>query len=372
MRNKIVIICHEPLTKRIRSNFYIDDLIQAGFVLEYWDVSQYVFPGINLIDQVEEPYIIHFNNLDSIRERLEKTNIDDTLFIVELFQDWKNRHLFKLLSDLGCFTIRIDMYGNTDLNVSFRDKVKHLDVKRIFAMVNRRIRLFSYGRYAKFYHIKGFDRLFSSSSKVIDKIDIHHPDYELHKKSELLYAKKEDVIVFLDVFFPLHPDLLYMVKVQKVSAENYRRSLNRFFDLIEDKYKLPVVIAAHPKADYTGGEFGNRKIIKGETVRLVRESAFVLLHSSNSVAFAILNDKPFELITNKEYNKISYLRNVQKKLGIVLDKPIYDIDKLDIRDFRPSKMDEAGRYRYVYSYLTSKNISELTNLEILLARFKTF
>ena len=50
---KIIIICHEPLTIRIRSNFYIEEYINTGFNVEYWDLSQAIYPGIKLADQLE-------------------------------------------------------------------------------------------------------------------------------------------------------------------------------------------------------------------------------------------------------------------------------------------------------------------------------
>ena len=60
---KIVMIGHEPLTKRTKSIFYIEDFIQAGVEFEYWDISQYIFPGMRLIKEVEAPYIRKFSQL---------------------------------------------------------------------------------------------------------------------------------------------------------------------------------------------------------------------------------------------------------------------------------------------------------------------
>ena len=51
--------------------------------------------------------------------------------------------------------------------------------------------------------------------------------------------------------------------------------MRRYFDYLEEKYGMPVVIAAHPKSDYSGGEFGNRSIIKYKTDDLVFNARMV-------------------------------------------------------------------------------------------------
>lgn len=203
-----------------------------------------------------------------------------------------------------------------------------------------------------------------------DRVPINHPDYEAFQKS-LAIESENNHIVFLDVFFPLHPDLVFMYRTQKVSAKCYQESLRSFFDKVEAKYNLPVVIAAHPKSNYNGSEFGDRKIVKGNTALLVRKAAIVFLHSSNSVSTVILNDKPFELITNAEYNKVALLRNSQKKLAHTLDKPIYNIDKIDVMDFEVNKLDTQIRNEYIYSYLTSEETKNALNADILITEFKS-
>lgn len=363
-------MCHEPLTDRIKSNFYIDDFIKDGWNIEYWDISQYIYPGIILSGQVNENYVIRLTSLEQIRVKLEQEDISNSIFVVEVIDRWSNRYFFKLLSDMQCYTVRIDMYGNTVLRMPFRDKLFHLGVRRIFKILNGRYESLQYKRFVTQNHVKGFDEIFSSSSLNSHRVPINHPDYEAYIKTKRV-EKRDDFIVFLDVFFPLHPDFSHMVKVNGISAETlktYRDSLNSFFKRIEDAYNLPIVIAAHPKADYTGEEFQNREIMKGGTADLVRKAAAVVLHSSNSVSYAILNDKPFELITNNDYCKVSYLNNVQKKLAWVLGKQIYNIDSLD-RDIQFSKMDPQLRHAYIYSYLTSKQTKDRINKDIILSHF---
>lgn len=368
MAKRIIIICHEPLTQKIKSNFFINDFICAGFDVEYWDVSQYIYPGINLVGEIQEVFIEKLNTYKQLKNNLDRIDVMQSIFIVEVIACWRNRAFFKLLSDKGCYTVRIDMYGNTILDVSFKDKLLHMEPRRIFKILDRQVKQLLYDKYAAYHHMKGFDKILSSSALMSGRIPINHPDYESYMESTV-YEKKDKYIVFLDVFFPFHPDLVYMIRMGAVSAKRYQESLNLFFKQLEQTYNLPVVIAAHPKADYTGQEFENRKIIKGDTVRLVREAALILLHASNSISYAILNNKPFELITNKEYNKVSYLTDAQRKLALALGKKVYNIDMLETKDFDASAMNASDRDKYIYSYLTSEETMNSTNRDIILFHF---
>lgn len=365
---RITIICHEPLTVRIKSNFYIDKFIDAGFELEYLDLSQVIYPGILLVDQLELPYVKRIDNLQMFQNALDLEDIKNTIFIVEVNYSWNNRYIFKMLSDRGCYIVRIDMYGNTVLKVPLKDKLTDISINRIPVILSRRIQQKRFDSFIKKNKVKGFDKIFSSSQFMDNRTPINHPDYEDFKKNLIVESEKK-YIVFLDVFFPLHPDLVFMYRTKKVSANSYQQSLRTFFDKMEDKYNLPVVIAAHPKSNYGGTEFGDRQIIKGNTAFLVRKAAMVFLHSSNSVSSVILNDKPFELITNIEYNKVGLLRNTQRKLAHTLDKQIYNIDKIDIIDIEIKKMDTQIRQKYICSYLTSEETKNVLNADLLIAEF---
>ncbi|WP_300761804.1 hypothetical protein [uncultured Parabacteroides sp.] len=367
MLKNIVVICHEPLTNRIKTNFYIDDFIQAGFTVEYWDISQYMFPGMKLVGQIEESYIRKLSDLSEIQRRLYLIDIKRTIFIVEAFTNWKSRKFYRLLSDKKCFIVRIDMYGNTIMNISIWQKLKSIQIERIFKIVKNRLQECLLKYYKVLFNVKDFDMIFSSSILYSDRIPINHPDYERYILNPV--AKKDGYIVFLDVYYPLHPDIIYMMKNKNVSVVNYQRSLNTFFDSLEKQCNMPIIIAAHPKSEYVGTEFGNRKIVKGETDSLVEKSNMVILHTSNSVSYCILYNKPFALITNEEYDKNLYLKSVQKKLSVTLNIPVWNIDKNDMSNFYPCQLSEEERNKYIYSYLTSLETSKMLNKDILLGQF---
>ena len=361
---KIVMIGHEPLTKRTKSIFYIEDIIQTGVEFEYWDISQYIFPGMRLTEEVEASYIRKFSQLWQVQQQLVAADIGNIVFVIEVRKNWQSRKFYKLLSDYHCFTVRIDMYGNTVLNISLWQKLKIVQFERIVKILSNSLEEYALNIYKTINKVKDFDVVFSSSILFPGRIPINHPDYE--KYLENPSSIKGGYAVFLDIYYPLHPDLLYMMEMKAVSPLSYQESLKTFFDKVEDKYGIPVVIAAHPKAKYVGSEFGDRKVVQGETASLVKDANMVLLHTSNSVSYCILYDKPMALIANKEYCKNRDLLSTQKKLSLSLKIPIFDIDHIDMTDFNPRNLSHEERNEYIYSYLTSKTSEIKKNKDILL------
>lgn len=366
MRRNIVIIEHEPLTQKTKSNLFIDEFQLKGFEVKYWDISQYIFPGMQLANQIEDSCQIHFLALAQIEKELSKQNIEDTIFIVEVRDSWNARFVYKLLSDVDAFTIRIDMYGNTFLHIPFLQKLKNLYFRDLGNIIKAAIDRNRVKYYKKINHIKDFSLLFSSSSLCTDRVPINHPDYELYVRNPV--SSQSGYIVFLDIYFPLHPDLIYMQRMHGINAHEYQESLRIFFDKLEKKTGKRIIIAAHPKALYKGGEFGDREIIKFETVRLVQNADMVLLHTSNSISFPILYDKAVALITNHAYNKSPVMVSSQRKLASTLGLPICNVDEMDIASFSADKLNPSIRNNYIYTYLTSKQSEHLLNKNIIVEK----
>lgn len=360
---KIIIVCHDPLTNKIKSNFYIDNFIQQGFFVEYWDVSQYVSPGIVLADQIKGDFIKKFDLLTEIENSLKKEDLLHTVFVVEVQDNWKNRFLYKLLSDYQCYSIRIDMYGNTALKISLVQKLKSMQFRRLLEMFRNQLEMKRLEKFKKVNHIKSFEAVFSSSVVFENRIPINHPDYERYIDDPEI--KDDNYIVFLDIYYPLHPDIVYRMNLKGVVTEKYQLSLKQFFDRVEKQYEKNVIIAAHPKSEYKGNEFGNRKIVKGITELLVKNSSMVFLHYSNSISYVVLYDKPMAFISNDEFNKGCTLRNTQRKWAAIFNLPIINIDR-DFNMLTMSKLDRNIRNEYIYSYLTSKAIEKQHNFPILL------
>ena len=108
-----------------------------------------------------------------------------------------------------------------------------------------------------------------------------------------------DYILFLDEYLPLHPDTL-LFKIKNVTVNQYYPELNKYFDLVEKQYGMPVVIAAHPKAiRYKNEDFFNgRKVFFDKTSQLTEHAHFVLAHDTTSINYAVSFNKKLHFITS--------------------------------------------------------------------------
>ena len=77
--------------------------------------------------------------------------------------------------------------------------------------------------------------------------------------------------------------------------------LRRLFGRLEDELGLRVVIAAHPRADYSDkpGVFGDRDVVFGETVGLVGQCRLAMTFTSLAINFAILFRKPMLILADQ-------------------------------------------------------------------------
>ena len=373
MKN-IIIIGHEPLTKKNKSNFFIDKYLEKGLSTSYWDASQVFYPGMHLNDEIQEIYIKKFNTLKMIENQLKSIDVSQYIFIIEVNEYWKNRQFFRLLNRYNCYTICIDMYGNSVLPIPLQEKIRKLFTKNFFTSISNFTNRILYRIYKKYYNIQSFQRLFTSSEIISHTDKINHPDYEDFKNLEKNHTndiQKKQYIVFVDTYFPYHPDLKHVYKIKENDGKEYHKSINKFFSFLEEKYQIPVVIAAHPKSEYKGDEFNGRTIIKYKTNELIYLSQIVILHASNAISYVVLGDKSPVFITTDDYNSAPILAKRIKVLANILGKKVYNIDSCNFQSIEISKIDNNYRNKYIYSYLTSKETEEKRNIDILLSFYQS-
>lgn len=368
----IIIISHEPLTINLKRLFYIDDYIREGFNVEYWDLSVIIYGKLDLEDKLDELYIRKFLSFESWQLELRKINIMSTIFIVEVVNVWKNRIIFKTLSDINAFIVRIDQYGNTALAMSKYDILeKLLNLKNIPKLITNKISSKRYNSYKRKYNIQNYNLYFGSSSlgNIVTNY-INHPDYEqyLVKKDGIEVVKP--FILFIDNYFPLHPDFEIFYGVKLDGADQYQKSLCLYFDYLESKYGIPIVIAAHPKANYCRETFDGRQIVKYRTVELVIQSSYVIMHASNSISFVLLANKPLLMITTNGYKAVSFLYLRLKQLARLVSCQILNIDEQEYNKVNFNTVDRISRDEYIYTYLTKEDIKGKHNIDIIIDVFK--
>jgi len=372
---KIIIIHVTPLLERLKNGFLIDTYIESGFEVEYWDLHSVLENFTTYPEELTDPYVCKFNSISEVDNRLVKIDKKNTIFILAFDFIWRYRHLFRLLGRHNCYLVRIDIYPNP---FSFNQiSFNKYSLQYIFSF--HTLKMFTKYFKTTMYHLlnsktpnKIFRNYFACIASDFRTNKINSPDYETFKyiKDDTSRILNDKYMVFLDIFFSSHPETISLSKNSLSIAKEYQKSMRIFFDWLEQKFQMPVVIAAHPSSTYENHVFGNRKIIKNKTARLVKDADYVLTHFSTSTVLAILFDKPILFIKTNKMNlhagfslKISLLANYVGKYA-------YNIDKVNFDEIEVTKLDRSIREKYLYSHITSRETENKSNGDIILSEFK--
>lgn len=124
------------------------------------------------------------------------------------------------------------------------------------------------------------------------------------RKTKKIFKKK--YAVYIDAPGPKFYSDSFLFKVKSYETSNHTYPLLKsFFDYIEKKLNLKVVIAPHPKTKIKDRSklFGFRRVINGKTNDLIKHSSFIITRNSSAVAFACYYRKPIILFyTNQTQN----------------------------------------------------------------------
>ncbi len=370
----LILISHEPLNNRAKQNLCIDSLINERYSFQFWDLSNIIHPGISFNNEISEPYSKVINSISDLEENIEKQDIKSTLFFIDILSRWENRELFLLFKTYGCTMIGIDLYASGTFPMPLSIRLKSLFHSNPFKVVKINYYRFRYKRYIKAHGVEKYQKILTTNQKLpsnelYQKVNFY--DYEESRKPDAGAIVDDKYILFLDQYFPLHPDTAKIKLNHKKQSEIYLKELNRFFDRIEEKYGQKVVIALHPKSLYTNSDFGGRTAIKGESKNLVKYSQFVLMHYTLSISYMVLYNKPLLFLYSHNIKRLyrsSYL--MIKSLAMFFEAPLINLSR---EEPIPEPILPLKKYKeYKYSYLTNPEIENITNSELILKTIKEF
>lgn len=353
MANKIIYLRYLPLTQKIENDFYLLNLYKAGYEIEYWDLTKIYF-NRNLDVELYTPQTgIKVLSVETYKE-LEaclRTN-GRALFIILMSFEWRLRRLFLLLNTYDCTTLS---FGESPIPfyLAHRNIANILRVINMKKIVNKmrniymqylvrsgRIKFYNYSLVAGQNGWRGVGNVTYSCFSNTKIYSFNSTDYNkyLNDNSHTV-IKENQYIVFIDEYYPFHPDAV-LFNLKTIDPIVYFRQLNHAFDIIEQKYNMPVIIAAHPKAlkykDFN--YFNNRKIEFGKTCALIKNSCFVIAHDSTAVDFAIMCKKPLLFLTSDEI-KLTMVSNYNaiKLCATLFNSPLLSMNKIESTSL-PDKM----------------------------------
>ena len=186
--------------------------------------------------------------------------------------------------------------------------VKHKKINELFFL--RYFRLFFYPFFYKSdYNFVTTNILYYTYPNELEALSkrnilVHADSYDnfLLKRS-LDYKNDKKYVVFIDQFLTGHSDCINCGRNFPVQdGVDFFNRLNILFEKIEQDFDCEVIIAAHPKAEYKGNEFGNRKIVYNQTITLIKNSEFPIIINSTCFALICLFKKNFLNISYKDFD----------------------------------------------------------------------
>ena len=191
---------------------------------------------------------------------------------------------------------------------------------------------------------------------------------------EKKYLKKSsNKIIFLDEMFADHPDfkiikydnkiLNYVSKNENVI--NYYEEINEMLYKIYKIKKLPICICLHPKHSFKDGSNKFKFSISGKhTINEVAKANIVIAHSSTSINFAVLLNKPLLLYKSIAHQYSFYHEKLIDAFSRELDVNVFDLKTIESLPLKNIKVNKKKYRDYIRNYLLPKGINK-TSYEII-------
>lgn len=325
--NKIILIFNTPALNTDIQTFSLWKLIDLGYKVTILDASSFLQPDANRIVSAErladERFESHICNTKKELEEYVKQYAKIACFIPMFYSYYDVRFVFKLFTKYKVFYGHVTT-ARTELETSaLGRKYKkiwknsllnpvHL-YKGIYNRIGRKI---FYLEKAKFVVLggKANSQQYINATEYDEKTKIlrlHTWDYERFLTKEKYDNGGKNYCVFLDQYFPFHPDIKTEIGFNFTDEDKkkYISDMNEVFDHIRNNYNLDIIMAAHPRANYTDKNdlYPNVKIEYGKTAELVKGASLVVSNFSNSIMFAVMAHLPLIIVNSSVIKKCDYL-----------------------------------------------------------------
>lgn len=374
---QVIYIIESPFSKRDMHRFGVDIFKKYGCSVIVLDLTAYLDKNVYLNyvrnDDSSFSFVKEIRSFKDIKKFILSTH-KNTIFIsfignssiksvkVLNFLSKTNKEFGIILSGL--------LPSPCSMQTSFLNKLKEFTLKRIVKSFTNKMYKILLNKFIYSFIIvsgkKSYEVL--KNCKYSKIVHGHAFDYDLfleNEKNEKILIQNE-YIVFLDEFFPFHPDYIGMGLDYSIYAKEYYLKLSNYFNIIEEKLNLKVIICAHPRSYYDSlpDYWNGRKCIRGNTINLVKNSKLCLLHASTSINYAVLYEKPIVFLTMEEIKK-SNVQSTLLAMAEELEAKVIDVDNLPINYIVNTEVDKILYEKYIYKYIKDSNTKSINNWEIL-------
>lgn len=371
MTAKVVYVSVMRLSEKVARDWFIDFLIENGIDVEFWDVASVVY-GDDKNGSMQAAYLRTPQSYGELERLLRRRENRNASYIMLASYENRTVTLFRAMARSKSRTMYISwgamppgkagrwagVLGSPLALAGKLARRARVSSYRLLRLVNRFDVAFAAG-----------ELLVSAASKARRVVAINLIDYDHYRESKAGSERLVDnpYAVFLDINLPYQSDLR-IAGMRAVDAGTYDSALARYFDRVEQTLGLEVVIAAHPKSNYTPAHFGGRRTLQGVTAELVRDAEFVMSHHSTSVSYAVLNKKPIIFVYTDGMYSVYRRTIVDQMMGLAtyLNAPILNIDRLAASALPEIFVDDARFDAFKYEFLTTHGSENMWSRDLFL------
>jgi hypothetical protein len=339
---KLVILVDSVFSERDYIRFGVENMIAKGMEVCLWDFSKIRENSICIDGFVDNSYNVSrriFNNKRDIDQAIPELK---EVFLIDYRSGIYNLYDKKWFQKLGAKIIMLDQgllpasYWSPSMSeyISiFRHQIVNLSISAVFRKFLKLFRssLFKDQDNHFQYDIKVCSGSVSKCGDREYEIRSHAFDYDtyLNLLNDNNY-KTFNQIVFVDSNVTNHSDFIELGLTPYCTKDRYYKSINSFFDFVENALHMPVIIAPHPRTKDSSNLinlYNNRKVSNCSTAELVRGCNIVMSHVSTSINFAVLWKKPLLILSTNEIERSLYF--AIESICRLLEVNRINVDKYD-------------------------------------------
>lgn len=379
--SKIIFLIGAPFNKRDYERFGVDVFIKNGFEVCIWDFTPLLFPKV--FTKVKPPGPINYRNLFRFYRKKDALEVirkeaRNTFFVSLIPFNIITFSMFRAISKCNlpyCVSLAGATLGTPqNMGNSLARKIRSTTIRKLIDHYLLRIPPQILGIHPAVLCFVGGQKSIKKRpeiNKETQLVWIHTYDYDIYLKTNKK-RNTTNTAVFIDNYVPFHPDYLLTGR-KHMKPDDYYPLLNRFFTHFENKSGLEIVIAAHPRSHYEKFPyiFVGRKVIRGRTSELVRDSKCVILHTSTAINFCVLFKKPMIFITTNELKKHLLGRRAEITAPYFGKTLVNISDGLNIDLERELLIDDTTYSTYRHNYIKVDGTEELPFWQVVSNRIKS-
>lgn len=337
---------------------------------EVWDLSPIYGVSGTVKNIPEAVQVLSINEFSSKLNALVK---DEKIVIITnmVEKPWKKlEHIVKKLQIPVICTQKNNFFDILRSNLAVDFTIKISCMKRVAYLIlkyrlTRSILSIVTKENVKFdYLISAYNSKPETVKHFIKAHNVKYDEFLLNRESANIVNRK--YILFIDSSVYYHP--IDFAKPDNVfRPDYYLEQINHYFDLIEVKCGLPVVIALHPVSTekLSSESFNGRETYYGKTAQLIQHAEFVMSHYSTSLINAVFAEKPVTVLSSKNIEKS--LRKRQQSWALIFAKMCgFTMDSLDSPSVQIPQVDHEKYTAFMDKYLRNKECLDKPNSKIIL------